>query len=166
MATILYKWLLVWLFLGSGSYKHPYYVSVVEIKNNRTEKIAELTCRLFTDDLEKALKNEGSGSLDLTHPQNKADAEKALFNYIKKHLAFTLNKQNTTVEYVGYEIKEEAVNIYLQVPFDANFQQIHLTSDLLYREHAEQSGIFHFIDGDKKESRRLINPQKEIDINF
>jgi hypothetical protein len=145
---------------------HPYYVSVVELKNNRAEKIVELTCRLFTDDMETALKHEGSGPIDLTHPSDKSDIDKKLFTYLKKHLAVSINNQKPGFEYVGYEIREEAVNIYIQIAFDGKFQTIRLSSDLLYREHPEQTGIYHFIDGEKKESRRLINPQKDLDIKF
>lgn len=166
MATILYKWLLLSFFFSSGLNNHPYYVSVVELRNNSSGKMAEITCRLFTDDLEKALKNDGAGKIDLMHPVDKSDAEKKIFSYLKKHFSVSINQQKRVFDFVGYEIKEEAVNVYLEFPFNGKFQNIHLTSDLLYREHAEQSGIFHFIDGDKKESRRIINPQNELDVVF
>lgn len=167
MATILFKWLIsALLMLNTSNHLHPYYVSVVELRNNRNNKMIELTCRFFTDDFESALKNEGFPSIDLIHPSNRHAADQYIFSYITNHLKISVNGRVCSFEYVGYEVKEDAVNSYLQFPFSGQFQQVQVTSDLLYREHPEQSGIYHFVEGKKRESRRLINPDRNLDVRF
>ena len=51
MATIFIQWLIT----ASISILHPFYVSVIEIDHNAKDATAEISVRVFTDDLEKTL---------------------------------------------------------------------------------------------------------------
>jgi hypothetical protein len=51
-------------------------MSVTEIEHNATAKRLELSCKLFTDDFEKTLRTKYKGTVDLTHPSNKAAMDK------------------------------------------------------------------------------------------
>jgi len=144
---------------------HPYYVSVVELKNNRAEHLLELTCRLFTDDFEDALKNDGS-HINLTNPGNRDTAEARVNFYVNKHLEVQVNGKAVKFSFLGYEIKEDAVNVYMQLPFTGSLREVYFNSTLLYREHPEQAGIFHVVEGSKRESRKLVNPDSVLRIKF
>ena len=59
MVTSIHKWFLVPCFLSLAPvFKtapgtialHPYYISVVEINHNPTDKTLEISCKIFTND--------------------------------------------------------------------------------------------------------------------
>ena len=62
---------------------HPYYVSVTEINHNATDKTLEISCKLFTDDFEKALADKYKMKVDLINPQTKKPWIRSVKNYIK-----------------------------------------------------------------------------------
>ena len=55
MASILFKWLLIGglVLKPTPSTYHPIFVSVTEIEHNAKDKTLEISCKIFTDDLEK-----------------------------------------------------------------------------------------------------------------
>lgn len=166
MAIILLKWVMVSLLTFSNASGHPYFVSVVELKNNREAQLLELTCRLFTNDLEGALKNEGFLQTNLTHPTNRKEAEMRLYSYVFRNLSIRVNSKAMNFGFLGYEIKDDAVNVYLQLPFTGRLHNVRFISTLLYREHPEQAGIFHVMEGQKRESRRIVNPDSVVNVWF
>ncbi|MBS1927478.1 MAG: hypothetical protein IT254_02795 [Chitinophagaceae bacterium] len=158
MAAIFYKWLIISFFSLGMSGSHPYYVSVVEMRNSPGEHLLELTCRMFTDDLEGALKKEVRKPIFLIHPSNKEEASLQVGVYLGKHLKISINGRPQLFNYLGYEIKEDAVNAYLQLPFSGSLNEVRFTSTILYREHPEQTGIFHVVNGETRKSLRIVNP--------
>ena len=67
MVNILFKWVFVLLLSGASPFlgNHPIYVSVVEIEHNAFAKTLEISCKLFTDDFEKQLRNSYKVHVDL-----------------------------------------------------------------------------------------------------
>ena len=65
------------LFLFAGK-PHPFYLSITEMKYNDKSKSLEISCKMFTGDLEDALKKTTNKSVDLIHPKNKPETEKIL----------------------------------------------------------------------------------------
>ncbi|MFX6869053.1 DUF6702 family protein, partial [Acinetobacter baumannii] len=63
---------------------HPFFVSVIEIQHNPKEASAEISVRIFTDDLEKTLQPYSKEKIDLLKPINKAATDQVLSNYILK----------------------------------------------------------------------------------
>jgi len=64
MVLSLYGWLIAVIslvFSNDAAYhgyqlrKHPFYVSVTEISHNAKDKIIEISCKIFADDLEMTL---------------------------------------------------------------------------------------------------------------
>ncbi|MFM2339019.1 MAG: hypothetical protein RL115_2212, partial [Bacteroidota bacterium] len=60
---------------------HPFHVSVIEVNHSSTDKSLEISCKIFTDDFERALIKNYKTKVDLIHPTNKA----AMDTLIKKY---------------------------------------------------------------------------------
>ena len=71
MALVMYKWLLA----GSLALLHPFFVSVTEINHNARDKMLEISCKTFTDDLEKSIEKTANVKLNLFNVKDKAQAE-------------------------------------------------------------------------------------------
>src|SRR6267378_1432289 len=61
----------LWRPKGVGGF-HPFHVSVVEVNHNAADKTFEISCKIFTDDLEKVLAQNYKTRVDLINPPNKA----------------------------------------------------------------------------------------------
>lgn len=149
-------WISFWLL------PHPFYVSVTELKYNASKKNIEISCKMFTNDLEDALKKTNGKSIDVLNPTNKAEVEKVIFDYISKRLSITINGKTRTFKYIGYEKEEEAIWVYLEITACENPIVFAVDNKLLFDYLKEQINIVHCEVGTFKESRKLTNPDSGI----
>lgn len=171
MAGILYKWLMVsavTLFSNVFTAKttHPYFVSVTEVEYNAKEKTLEVSCKIFTDDFEKALRQTYKGEVDLLKPKDKAAMNKLVSDYVTKHLQIAVNSKAATLNFIGYEQQEEGILSYYEVKNITAVNKLDITNNILYESKANQIGIIHtVVDGNRK-STRLDNPKDKASFEF
>lgn len=151
----------VCLFLLPGK-PHPFYLSVTDIKYNDKNKSLELACKMFTNDLEDALKRTTKKSVDLIHPKDKKETEKILFGYISKRLSISLNGKLRTLKFIGFEKEEDVIWTYMEIEKCEKPKQLNITTTLLYDFLKEQINLVSFDLNGNKQSSKVSNPDKEI----
>ncbi len=152
-------------FVLFGFMAHPYYVSVTEIKQNSSGNL-ELSCRIFTDNIEKALKQRYGQSLDLIHPSDKKLCDSLLQNYMNNHIHVWINKLAVDLDYLGYEKDEDAVMIYLESKPAKKPGTLRVKNELLYESYPEQINMIHVSIGGARKSTKLSLPDKEANFHF
>ncbi|MCD6066885.1 MAG: hypothetical protein K0S33_1711 [Bacteroidetes bacterium] len=146
---------------------HPYFVSTTEINYNNPGKTIEITCRMFTDNLEEALKKIYKKEVDLLHPKDKKETEKLLADYINKHLKITSNGQKLPLEIIGFEKEEDAIWAYLEIKKDISPKTVSIENSLLYDFLPNQINMVHvMVNGTSRQSSKVSNPDKKIDFSF
>ncbi len=145
---------------------HPFFVSVTEIQHNSKEKTLEISCKIFTDDFEKTLRQNYKTSVDLLHPTNKAAMDKLVTDYVRKHLQITADGKPLQLQFVGYEKDEEATWSYFQVNNVASVKKIDVTDNLLFEYKKEQINILHVIVNGNRKSTKLDNPESKVSLIF
>lgn len=168
MASILFKWFLnLGLFLLAGNPSvHPIYVSVVEIEHNLKEKTLEVSCKLFTDDFEKALRSAYKTHVDLINPNDKTAMDKLVNDYVQKHLKITVNGRPLSMKYIGYEKEGEGIYSYYEIENVQQAQQFSIVNNLLYEYHPEQMGLMHITVNGNRKSTKLNNPNEKAVLTF
>ena len=168
MVSILFKWLMVGgLLLGNGSVKvHPIYMSVTEIEHNAKDKTLEISCKIFTNDLETTLRQNYKGFIDLINPKDKAAMNKLVNDYIQKHLSIKLEGKPVALQFLGYQQDEEAISSFYQVNNVASVKKIDITDNILYEYKKEQISLLHVIVNGDRKSNRLINPEAKLSLEF
>lgn len=167
MASILFKWFFVTgLCLFTNSTVHPIYVSVIEIEHNAKAKTLEVSCKLFTDDFEKALRATYKTSVDLIQPKDRPSMDKLINEYVQKHFKVTANNRPVMLKYLGYEEVEEGIYSYYEAANISNVKDIIIVNNLLYEYHAEQMSLIHITVNGNRKSAKLINPSDKAVINF
>lgn len=162
MGLLLCKWLVpAWLTLF-----HPFFVSVTEIRHDAAKKELQVSCRIFYDDLENALKTKYKTRVDILHPADKKAVDALVADYLSKHLTVTVDGKPVAAKYLGYEIQEEAAWCYLVAADVANVKQVQLKDDILYDEHPEQINMIHVIVGGERKSTKLDNPAAAASFSF
>jgi hypothetical protein len=167
-----YKWWL-WaalLFFGlpgrAGVGLHPFFVSVTEVTHNAKDKTLEISCKLFTDDFEKTLRQNYKTAVDLIQPKDRTAMNRLISDYIQKRLIIKADDKLLSLQFLGFEQQEEAIYSYWEVTGLATVKKIHITNTLLYDYKKEQAGILHVIVGGVRKSNRLINPDDKVVVEF
>lgn len=148
------------------SFLHPFYVSVTEVNHNEKNKTVQISVKIFFDDLEKDIEAENNISFDIIKPIDIAKSNTLIANYIKKHLQVTINKKQCTLNYLGYEIQEDAAWCYLEIPKISKVTQITVNNNVLYNLHKEQINMINVVVAGKRKSFKLDAPQSFVDFNF
>ena len=145
---------------------HPFYVSVTELHENTKEKILEVTCRIFTDDFEKELRNKFNTHVDLLNDADKTNMGKLINSYIREHLKISVDGKLCTLEYIGFEKDEEAVDCYFQVSDVVIQKSVSVTNNILYDYKREEINIVHVTAKGIRKSTQLVNPEEKASFEF
>ncbi|MBK7434006.1 MAG: hypothetical protein IPI66_08985 [Chitinophagaceae bacterium] len=168
MASILFKWLLLACCSTglSSNATHPIYVSVTEIEYNAREKSLELSCKIFTDDFEKTLRQGYSGKVDLLGATDKAAMNKLVSDYVKKHLIISVSGKPLNLDFIGYEQQEEGIVSFFQSAVPPGLKKLDITNNILYEYKSEQFSIIHCIVNGNRKSVKLVNPETKTYFEF
>jgi hypothetical protein len=158
--------LFIVLAFGFHSLKHPFYISVIDIKHDVKQHTLNISVKLFTNDIEEALKKTTTKSIDLLNPKNKAEMEIELMNYFKKRLSILVNNKATSIDFIGFEREEDAIWAYLEVKKVAIPKNIIIDTKLLYDFLPQQSNIIHAEVNGAKKSSKVNNPDSKVEFNF
>lgn len=144
---------------------HPYYVSVVEVECSTRTGTVGVSCKIFTDDLEEALKKEGVTGLDIVKGDSARNAQ-WIASYLRRHFALSAGGKPVELRFIGFENDLEATWCFFEQTGIREFRSINVTTDLLYETRREQINILHVtVDGERR-SKRLVNPEKVFDASF
>ena len=166
MASILYKWLIVFVLSNFGVNHHPIFVSVTELEHNAAEKTVEISCKLFVDDFEKTLRKKYNTRVDLLDAKLKSEMNRIVNDYIQKHFSVSIGGKKVNLQFVGFEIQEEGVISFFEVKNIPKVENIDLVNNLLYEFNAQQMGIIHIMVNGVRKSSRLDNPNEKVRFTF
>jgi hypothetical protein len=175
MVSILFKWSVFLCMVNLPSFsnttvvkegRHPIFMSVTEIEHNAKDKTLEISCKIFTDDFEKTLRQVYKTSVDLINPKDKAAMNKLVSDYVQKHLSITVDGEKKSLQFIGYERQEEGILSYYQVNNIAAVNKINITNNILYEYKKEQIDIIHVTVAGNRKSTRLNNPEDKCSFEF
>ncbi len=145
---------------------HPYYMSVTEFEYKPAEKEVQIACKIFTDDLEGALKQLLKRKVDILNAAVKKENEQLLNTYLQEHLKLQLDGKSVPLQMIGFEQEGEAVWVYLVTKNTSSFKTATVFNDLLYSYKEEQINIIHFKNGLERKSHRLNYPSKQVTLSW
>ncbi|SKB70100.1 hypothetical protein SAMN05660226_02764 [Parapedobacter luteus] len=139
---------------------HPFYVSITSIDFNEKAKTMEVSCRIFYDDLEEAIRAEYKTKIDLIHPADRRRTDSLLADYFGKQLKLGVNGTSKTLSFLGYEIEDDVAWCYLEASNVAGVQRITIDNRILFDQFPKQSNILHVTAYGKRKSAKLDNPMR------
>lgn len=145
---------------------HPFYVSVTEVKYTSKTKLLSVSCRVFANDLEDALKKTNNISIDILDKKNKAEVDKLINSYFKKRFIIYQKNKPLALQYVGFEQEEEGIWIYYKLDKCPPIKQAKVINSILYDFIPDQSNLIHFYVDENRKSNKLSNPAKEHSFIF
>ncbi|HEV7351022.1 DUF6702 family protein [Telluribacter sp.] len=139
LALLTPAWLVAW---PAAKPAHEYHVSVTQMQYNPAQKALEISIRVFTDDLEKALSVENNNQRFVVNnnDQNGTYIER----YLRKSFVLTDSRQQQRpFQYVGKEQEADATWIYLEVPVPENLAGWTLQNNLMMEVFSDQMNMLN-----------------------
>lgn len=162
MATIFAQWLIS----ASIAILHPFFVSVIEIEHNPKDATAEISVRIFTDDLEKTLQKQSTGTIEIIKPNNKALIDQKISQYIGQKLLLKINGKAVKFNYIGYEIIKESTWSYFEVTDIKEMNAVDINCSILHDFETSQINLFHVKSKGNQKSYKLDYPNKTTSFSF
>jgi hypothetical protein len=139
---------------------------VTEFNHNQKDRTLEISCKMFADDFENALKAQSKTPVDISNPGDTAQLNKAAFEYLVKHLQLKINGRQVTIQFIGLEKENEAVWCYMQVNNVAGVSRLDVRNNLLYDMFKDQISIMHVSVKGNRKSTRLMYPDAQASFEW
>lgn len=154
------KLLLSFLFLAflTLSSFHPFHFGVTEMHFNTQSQTMEISCKLFTNDLESILKKKFGKSIDLIKHHEAQEVKTLLQSYIQEHLQIKSGQQYISFKILGSEHEDSAIWIHLESQKLNHPKELYIQNSLLFDLFDDQANILHLDINGQKKSYKLQNP--------
>jgi hypothetical protein len=152
----------LWLF----SFKHPFYLSVTNLKYNKKEAALQGTVKVFLNDFESALKKINQKTIDLIRIKDTADVNKKLIVYLKTHLSLKLNGKERSFNFIGFEQEDDAFWMYIEFKKCETPKKIEINNSILYDFLSEQTNIVSVEVDVNKKSSKASYPDRAFVFDF
>jgi len=147
------------VFCTSAVEPHKFYVSKTTIELNPRSGMFEISSKIFTDDLEKAIGSTEVNPVRLGSDKEAADADQRIESYLKQHLSIKINNVPVELRYVGKEVESDLAFCYLEFYNAIDFTTIEVTNTILYEHFAEQQNIVDLVAHSKTSTAVLLQNQ-------
>ena len=145
---------------------HPIHVSVTDLTYDERERQLEITMRVFTDDLEEALrKSTGFSDLDILESDT-ARVDQLMKSYLKDHFAVSLDNRQQSPLYLGHERDGDAMVFYIEVAKVKKWNSINIKNDILMDAFGDQSNLVNCYVGETVKSLRLTKDSSSGVLSF
>lgn len=156
------KYILSVCLLVVFSFKHPFYLGLTELTYDAKQRSMQCAVKLFTNDLEAALKKINKRSVDLINIKDTTDTENILQTYLQKRLVLKINGKLKTFVFIGFEREEEAIWMYLEYGNCDLPKKVEIQNTLLFDYIDTQTNIVHLEVMGIKKSLKSSYPDKDF----
>ena len=138
--------ILAFLVFSSVSFsttEHEYHLSNTEVRYNEQESALQITTRIFIDDLEETLGNEGHQGLFLCTEREPIHADSLVQEYLNQNLLISVDGDLISLDYLGKEISDDLIAVwcYLEVPDVSPKELIEVENNVLLETFDDQKNI-------------------------
>src|SRR3954465_2342312 len=87
---------------------HRFYLSLTEIRIDSKKQTLDVSCKLFTDDLEDALLKKYGKKFDLATSSKNKEVQALVNKYINENFKVNVGGKLQTLAFVGFETETDA----------------------------------------------------------
>lgn len=134
---------------------HDFHVTITRIDHNPETGSLEVTIRMFTDDLEKALEKDGAPRLQIGAENEHSETDVFLKKYLIDRFNVRVDDQPQSATFLGKEVEDEITWCYVEIENVGDFSEIEVTQKVLAEVFEDQSNIVHVSYRGQKKSLML-----------
>lgn len=140
---------------------HAIYISVVEVSYLQESEEVAITIKVFTDDLEDAIRNHSS-RISLS---NCVEGREAIVNYLRKTFALSTSSKNIALSWVTCENTEDSIWIILKGTA-SEFVEVGVRANYFFELFPTQTHVISIRSDDQKQFIKLTKTKQEGSVTF
>ena len=145
---------------------HPFYISVCQVDYNPDADALEVSFRIFTDDLERALESMGTDRLRLGTEREAEKADLYISRYLARHVEIEINGRRVSAAFLGREMDSDATWCYVEVENVPVLKTLTMTNTLLLETFEDQVNLVHVNANGQKRSLVFNGQQVRQTLEF
>ncbi len=149
-----------------NSANHPYYVSVFQAEHNESRKSIEITCKIFTDDFERAIAAESGISPMLDTGKEIPNAAELAGKYLLQNFSIDVNGTAVKLKFLGKEHENDLTYCYLESTEISPVSNVTFKVTNLIAIYDEQLNIVHLKSGGITRSLLLNKNETSGTVRF
>lgn len=132
-------WLLILPLFISGT--HKFYVSNNIVELNTRTNMYEVTCKIFTDDLEAMIQPSCPQPIKLGSDQEYTQTNGLILFYLNKHFKIKINDNPVYFSWVGKNVAPDLTEVFMEFSFPDAAKSINIENNVLMEIFPEQKNI-------------------------
>lgn len=145
---------------------HPFYVSVTEINHNPEAASLEISIKMFSEDLEEALKTRFDQTTHLGLDNEHPDTDAYISLYLQDELQIQVNGKAIELTYLGKEASIETTWCYLEAKEVTTPTTFYVRSTIFTDLFETQKNMVHIRVNGKIRSMLLQRRQLSDQVEF
>ena len=145
---------------------HAFYIAVIEINHTAHAKEAELTVKVFSDDMCDALRNASQSAEAVEPEQVCTKYAEELADYFAGHLSLYLNANPTQLKLNGCEEIGDTYQLSFSMACPEEWDELRITADFLMELFPTQSQMVHIAHNGNTITARLTAKHKSHTVTF
>lgn len=160
----LFIFLLFTLTSNSLPVAHDFHLSVCEINYNSTTKALEISYKVFIDDLELALKENGAKKMHLGTEKESEEADYEIYEYLKQNFSLS-STEVYSYNYIGKEMspEEDAFWCYLEIENIEPPVSLEIKNEVLLSTFDDQKNIVQIKMPNDKQGYLIFDNKTKVD---
>lgn len=130
-------------------------MSITEMRYNEKNKSLEVTIKLFTDDIEKALESKSDSALFLGTEKEASQTDQLMEAYLKEHFSIKQNEEEMYYDYLGKEVDRDYTWLYIEVQNFSPDQKHELKHSMLTDLFEDQKNQINYYFNEKVHTLNL-----------
>lgn len=168
--NLFYQYLLVIQFfqpLHAGEVPlHALHLATIQVNHPEHSKIAHMSIKVFSDDLQSAIRNADDrftpGPLETLFENN----EKLVAKYFYSHLQLEIDGHASVFTLAKWEPQNDVFLLTFQIACPEIWQNIHFQADFFMELFPDQSNVLSLVHGEEKQFARLTKQSTSYRASF
>ncbi len=145
---------------------HPFYISVTDMVYNAGERRFEIAQKIFWDDLEVALGSKFGEKVNFLKPESADKLDQMIEMYLFQHNEIRVNGELIKLNYLGYEVEEDAAWFYIESEVVTEPKEIKVRNTMLFEDFHTQQNIVNVYIGKSPKSLIMYAKKPEGVVRF
>lgn len=120
---------------------HDFHVSLTEVNFNAKAGTFEVSIRLFTDDLDKAIQLDDRGPTGLITGNETAHIDTRIASYLSRNFRLKVDDRLLSLNFIGKENQLDATWCYLEFAAPSSFASITISNTCLMEVFIDQTNM-------------------------
>jgi hypothetical protein len=144
---------------------HPFHVSVCEVYHNSNTLSLEISMKIFIDDFELAIQNQGNTEFKLVNVNEKIIDNSPLKKYIIDRFNLKIDGKSIDLDLVGFEIDDDAVLCYFEGKNIEKIHEIEIYNAIISEVYDDQINLTHFQYNEEMKSFQTTKDNTKAILN-